>query len=105
MGAAADVFARRFFESCSRPREFPPPLQLAENKKALSKRSGPRGMGAGPNSRQSSVPLPAVRSRRSPISMPATINLWKEVVCSILHSVGLFPARPLKAWPAPLLDS
>jgi hypothetical protein len=94
MAAAADVFARRRFEI---PQPFPGIsarrwLRFIENKKALSKRSGPRVMGAEPNSRQNTRLLPAVRSRRSPISMSPTVNLWKEVVCSILYSVGFFPA-------------
>jgi hypothetical protein len=73
MAAAANVFARRFFEILQ---PFPGiSAQLTENKKALSKRSGPRVMEAEPNSRQNSRLLPAVRSRRSPISMSLTVNL------------------------------
>jgi hypothetical protein len=73
MAAAADVFARRFFEQPSTG--ISALLALAENKKAPKQALGAKGDGAGPNSRQNSMLLPAVRSRRSPISMPATVNL------------------------------
>jgi hypothetical protein len=95
MAAAADVFARRFFEILQPITGISARCTWLRIKRPLSKRSGPRVMGGWPNSRQSSMLLPAVRSRRSPISMPTTLNLWKEVVCSILYSVGFFP----REWP------
>ncbi len=54
MAAAADVFARRFSRSCSGPREFPRALHWLRIKRPLTKRSGPRVTGAGPNSWQNS---------------------------------------------------
>ena len=55
MAAAADVFARRFFEILQRSTGISARLALAENKKAPKQAlGGPRVTGAGPNSRQSS---------------------------------------------------
>ena len=75
MAAAADVFARHFFEILQPSTGISARLRLAENKKAPKQALGAKGDGGWPNSRQSSMALPAVRSRRSPISMPPTVNL------------------------------
>ena len=54
MAAAADVFARRFFEILQPSAGISARLRLAENKKAPKQALGAKGDGGRPNSRQSS---------------------------------------------------
>ena len=54
MAAAADVFARRFFEILQPSTGISARLALAENKKGPKQALGAKGDGAGPNSRQTS---------------------------------------------------
>ena len=66
---------RAFRKQFGNPQSANHSLQLDGNKKALSKALGAKGYGGGPNSEQRSMLLIAVRSRRSPISIPPTVNV------------------------------
>jgi len=83
-------------------REFPRWLQWLRIKKALSKALGPRVDGAEPDSRQSSMLLPAVRSRRKPPSQcRPTVKISRKRLCAQFCTVLDFFQRADPGWPPP----